>query len=79
MNRVNSILRCFLDIAQYKCISVLKDKEYKNLLYNELVIAKKLNTKDVQKINTKKKNILVKLLFLNPYIFYYIMYIYFNK
>lgn len=79
MNKVNSVLRCFLDISGYKCIRILKDKEYKKILYHEISIAKKLNTKEVQKINTFKKNILLKLLFLNPYIFYIIMKIYFKN
>lgn len=78
MNRVNFSTRCFLDIAKHKKISVLKDKSFKKMLYEELKVAKKLNTLDVKKINTKKLNVLNKVLFLSPYAFYYMMRIYFN-
>lgn len=78
MNKVNSVLRCFLDIAMHRKKDVFKDKEYKKMLLNELKIAKKLNTKDVRKINTKKKNFLLKVLFFNKNIFYFMMRIYFK-
>lgn len=78
MNKVNSVLRYFLDIVRFKRIDVLKDKEYKSLLYNELKIAKQIYTKPVRQLNTFKKNLLIKLLFLNPYLFYYVTSVYFN-
>lgn len=79
MNRVNFSTRCFLDIAMHKKIKVLEDKKFKKELYEELKIAKKLNVEEIKKINTKKLNFLNKILFLNPYIFYFIMRIYYKK
>lgn len=78
MNRVNSVLRYFLDIAMFRKKSVLKDLRFKKALYTELEIARRLNTTEIRKINTKKKNILLHLLFLNPNIFYYVMNLYFG-
>ena len=78
MNRVNSVLRYFLDIAMFRKKSVLKDLSFKKVLYTELEIARRLNTTDIRKINTKKKNILLHLLFFNSNIFYYVMNLYFR-
>lgn len=77
MNKVNGVLRIFLDIALFKKISVLKDKSFKNKIFSELKVAKKINTKKVKCVNTKKKNILINILFLNYHVFYYIMKLYF--
>ncbi len=73
MNRVNIVARYFIDIAKSKKISVLKNSEFKSKLYKELEIAKKLNTREIRKINTRELNILNKILFFNPYIFYFII------
>lgn len=78
MNRVNSVLRYFLDIAMFRKKSVLKDLRFKKALYTELEIARRLNTTEIRKINTKKKNILLHLLFFNSNIFYYVMNLYFR-
>ena len=78
MNRVNSSIRSFLDIAKHKKIKVLKNKEFKKILYEELALSKKLNTKKVREINTKKLNILSKILYFNPYIFCFIMKFYYK-
>ena len=78
MNKVNSVLRYFLDISMFKKREVLKDKYFKEILYRELKEAKELFTKDVRKINTKKKNILFYLLMFNPFLFYCVMNLYFR-
>lgn len=78
MNRVNFSTRCFLDLAKHKKIKCLKDKSFKKMLYGELKVAMSLNTKNVKKINTKKLNLLNKILFFNPYLFYGVMKIYFD-
>ena len=75
LNRVNSVLRYYLDIVKFKKIDIFKDKFYKDI-YKELLFAKKIYTKDVRELNTKKKNILIKLLFFNQKLFYYIMRLY---
>ena len=78
MNRVNFSTRCFLDLAKHKKIKCLKDKSFKKMLYEELKVAMSLNTKNIKKINTKKLNLLNKILFFNPYLFYGVMKIYFD-
>ena len=78
LNRVNSSMRSFLDIAMHKKLDFLKNESTKEILYEELLIARKINTKNVRKINTKKLNFLNRLLYFNPYIFYFIMRIYFR-
>lgn len=78
LNRVNFSTRCFLDIAKHKKIKVLNNKSFKEMLYEELEIAKKLNTREIRKLNTKKLNLLNRILFFNPYLFYFIMKIYFQ-
>ena len=62
MNRVNTVTRYFIDIAKSKKISVLKNGEFKSKLYKELEIARKLNTKEIRKINSRKLNLLNKIL-----------------
>ena len=76
MNRVNSILRYFLDIVKYKKIDVIKSGELSCYLDYEIKLAKKIFTNDVRKVNSKKRNFLIKILFINKYLFYYIMTIY---
>lgn len=73
LNRVNVANRYFIDIAKSKKLSVLRDKAFKGKLYKELDIAKRLNTKDVKKINDKKSNLLNGILFFNTYVFYFIV------
>lgn len=76
MNRVNSVLRYFLDIVRFRQIKVLADQEFKGLLDKEIEMAKELFTEEVELLNTKRKNMLIKLLFVNPYLFYYAMVVY---
>ena len=78
MNRVNSSTRSFLDIAKHRKIKVLKNKEFKKMLYEELKVSKNLNTKKVREINTKKLNMLNRILYFNPYVFYFIMNLYYK-
>ena len=75
LNRVNSVLRYYLDIVKFRKKDIFKSDFYK-IIYNELLFAKKIYTKDIRKINTRKKNTLIKLLFFNQKLFYYIMCIY---
>lgn len=78
MNRVNSILRYFLDIVEHKKIEVLKNKKLKEVLNKEINFGKKIFTKEVRKINRKKRNLLLRILFINKYLFYYTMICYFK-
>ena len=75
LNRVNSVLRYYLDIVKFRKKDIFKNDFY-NDIYNELLFAKKIYTKEVKRLNTKKKNILINLLFFNQRLFYYIMYLY---
>ena len=71
-------MRSLLYIAMHKKLYFFKNESTKEILYEELLIARKINTKNVRKINTKKLNFLNRLLYFNPYIFYFIMRIYFR-
>ena len=73
MNRVNTTARYFIDIAKNKKLCVFKNKLFKKQLYNELEIAKKLNTKKIRKMNRKELNLLNQILYFNPYIFYFLI------
>lgn len=69
MNRVNTVTRYFVDIAKSGKLSVLKDITFRNKLNEELKIAKKLNSKSIKKLNTRKQNLLNKVLLFNPTFF----------
>lgn len=75
LNRSNMALRYFLDIVKFRKKDILKDHEYMNNLYKELEFAKK-HYKEIKKLNSWKRNLLIKLAYTNIYLFYYIVYFY---
>lgn len=75
LNRCNMTLRYFLDIVRFKRKDVFKDKEYIRNLYEELNFSK-VHYKTIKKFNSFKKNVLLKLLYSNVYLFYYVVYIF---
>ena len=76
LNRVNSILRYFLDIVKYERLDIFKSQELKDILNSEIKFGKKIFSKEVRSINSTKRNIIIRLLFINKYLFYYIMHYY---
>lgn len=78
MNRTNYTLRYFLDIVLYKRIDVFKDKKYMDDLGKELKFVKDNYNKKAKNINTRGKNLLLRILFINKYLFYYLVLFYEN-
>ena len=76
MNRINCVTRFYLVIAYQNKIELLKDKEIKKKLDEELLIAKKLTTREINKINSLDEKLASKLLMISPYLFIFVMKIY---
>ena len=76
LNRINCVTRFYLVIAYQNKIELLKDKEIKKKLDNELLIAKKLTTREINKNNSLDEKLAIKLLMISPYLFIFVMKIY---
>ena len=74
LNKVNVILGSFINISLNK--KILKDKKLKEFMDNKYIELKKINRREIRKINTKKHNILIFLLLINKNVFYKIMKMY---
>ena len=74
LNRVNVILGMFIDLSQNK--HLLKNQQLKQFINQKYQELKKLNTTSIQKRNTKKHNLLIRILLWNRRIFYIIMPLY---
>lgn len=73
MNRINSTTRYFLEIIRHNQEILLKDKELKEKLDKELLIAKNLIRKETRQLSTLKENIANQLLLDLPQLFFVIM------
>lgn len=76
MNRINCVTRFYLVIAYHNKKELLKEKEIKDRLDKELSIAKKLSTKEINRINSIDERIASKLLMISPHLFIFVMKIY---
>lgn len=74
LNMVNVILGCYIDISLNK--QLLLDKNLKEFMDNKYNALKKINTKDVKVLNTRKHNILINILLFNRKIFLFVMNLY---
>lgn len=73
MNRINATTRYFLEIIRHNKKSLLKDKDLKERLDKEILMAKKLNRKETREISTFKENIANQLLIFYPNLFFGVM------
>lgn len=74
LNKVNVILGSYIDLANNK--ELLKDKEFKQFMCNKYNELRKINKKNIRKINTKKHNILIFILLLNKNVFFKLINLY---
>ena len=74
LNKVNVILGSFINISLNK--KILKDKKLNAFMNNKYLELKRINHREIRKINTKKHNILIFLLLINKNVYYKIMNIY---
>lgn len=74
LNKVNVILGIFIDLSVNR--NLLKDKEVLEFMQKKYEELKVLNTKDIKKLNTRKHNILIKILMFDANMFLSIMNLY---
>ncbi len=73
LNKANVILGTFIDLAQNR--KLLKDQKLNSFMQDKFKELKNIN-EDIKIINTKKHNILIRLLLFNPKLFFSIMNLY---
>lgn len=71
LNKVNVILCSFIDLSHNR--HLLKDNEFNDFMKQKRLELKKLNTKNIKKINKKTHNILLNILLFNRTLFFLLM------